>query len=91
MIVSIYARLQRVIKKLDKSEKKALEGSILLITAKPKIGFLKTGDLAGTRVYKYSFYHKLILLAYVLSLDEKHLVLIGYGCHENSYRDLKRL
>ena len=90
MIVSISARLQRVIKKLDKSEKKALDASLHLIIAQPRIGFLKTGDLAGTRVYKYNFNRQSMLLAYVLSLDEKHLVLIGYGSHENFYRDLKR-
>ncbi|NDH79731.1 MAG: type II toxin-antitoxin system RelE/ParE family toxin, partial [Burkholderiaceae bacterium] len=28
--------------------------------------------------------------AYGLSLDEKQIVLIGYGSHENFYRDLKR-
>ena len=90
MIISVSLRLQRVIKKLNKTEKIALDQSIKQIAAQPKIGSLKTGDLAGVRVYKYPFNRQQFLLAYVLSLDEKHIVLLGYGSHENFYRDIKR-
>jgi hypothetical protein len=31
-----------------------------------------------------------MLLAYSVSLDKTKLVLMGYGVHENFYRDLKR-
>ena len=90
MKVFIALRLQRVIKKLSKNEKNALDHSIEIISKQPKIGTLKTGDLAGTRVFKYTFNRQQVLLAYGLSLDEKQIVLIGYGSHENFYRDLKR-
>ena len=90
MKVFIALRLQRVIKKLSKNEKNALDQSIEIISKQPKIGTLKTGDLAGTRVFKYTFNRQSVLLAYGLSLDEKQIVLIGYGSHENFYRDLNR-
>ncbi len=51
---------------------------------------MKKGDLAGTRVYKFKFNNQQMLLAYSVSLDKTKLVLMGYGVHENFYRDLKR-
>jgi hypothetical protein len=51
---------------------------------------MKKGDLSGTRVYKFKFYNQQMLLAYSVSLDKTKLVLMGYGVHENFYRDLKR-
>ncbi|NDH80351.1 MAG: type II toxin-antitoxin system RelE/ParE family toxin, partial [Burkholderiaceae bacterium] len=44
MKVFIALRLQRVIKKLSKNEKNALDQSIEIISKQPKIGTLKTGD-----------------------------------------------
>jgi len=48
------------------------------------------GDLSGVQVYKFRFQKRQMLLAYAVSLDHTQFVLIGYGVHENFYRDLKR-
>ncbi len=53
-------------------------------------GCEKKGNLAGTRVIKFKFHNQQMLLAYSVSLDKTKLVLMGYGVHENFYRDLKR-
>jgi ParE-like toxin of type II bacterial toxin-antitoxin system len=39
---------------------------------------------------KFRHLKQQMLLAYLVSLDGAQLVLMGYGAHENFYRDLKR-
>jgi hypothetical protein len=70
--------------------KKAIDQVIREIIGNPQKGEMKKGELAGTRVYKFKFYNQQLLLAYSVSLDRTKMVLMGYGVHENFYRDLKR-
>jgi hypothetical protein len=51
---------------------------------------MKKGDLSGIQVIKFRHLQQQMLLAYSVSLDGNQLVLMGYGVHENFYRDLKR-
>jgi len=90
MIVLSTPRFDRAVKKISPPEKKAINQVIREIVGNPQMGEMKKGDLAGTRVYKFKFYNQQILLAYSVSLDRTKMVLIGYGVHENFYRDLKR-
>jgi len=53
-------------------------------------GEVKKGDLVGVQVHKFRYLRQQMLLAYSVSLDHSKLALIGYGVHENFYRDLKR-
>jgi hypothetical protein len=71
-------------------KKKAIDQVIREIVGNPQKGEMKKGDLSGTRVYKFKFYNQQMLLAYSVSLDRTKMVLMGYGVHENFYRDLKR-
>ena len=90
MIVLTTPRFDRAVKKISPPEKKAIDQVIREIIGNPQKGEMKKGDLAGTRVYKFKFYNQQMLLAYSVSLDRNKIVLIGYGVHENFYRDLKR-
>ena len=56
----------------------------------PTIGEMKTGDLAGTRVYKFKHKVQEYLLAYYVNEDETEIRLRELGTHENFYRDLKK-
>ena len=90
MIVLTTPRFDRAIKRISPPEKKAIDQAIREIIDNPQKGEMKKGDLAGTRVYKLKFYSQQMLLAYSVSLDRTKMVLMGYGVHENFYRDLKR-
>jgi len=84
---------ERAVKKLHRNEKVALDDAIRAILASPLIGQLKTGDLAGVRVFKYSSNKQEILLAYRLMPDEAapvELIFLQRASHENFYRELKR-
>ena len=52
------------------------------------IGELKTGDLKGIQVCKFTMGRQLILMAYKVQNDS--LILYQAGSHENFYRDLKK-
>ena len=90
MIVLTTPRFDRAVKKISPPEKKAIDQVIREIVGNPQKGEMKKGDLAGTRVYKFKFYNQQMLLAYSVSLDKTKIVLMGYGVHENFYRNLKR-
>ena len=90
MILLTTPRFDRAIKKILSAEKNALDLAVKTVIANPLIGNMKTGDLSGTQVYKFRYLTEQILLAYAVSLDRTRIVLMGYGVHENFYRDLKR-
>jgi mRNA-degrading endonuclease YafQ of YafQ-DinJ toxin-antitoxin module len=90
MIVSTTPRFDRAIKKITPAEKKALDGAVKSIMVEPFKGEAKKGDLSGIQVIKFKHLKQQMLLAYSVSLDGTQLVLMGYGVHENFYRDLKR-
>lgn len=77
-------------KKLHPNEKKELDKAIREIIADPSIGVMKVGDLSGTQVYKYKCNADEYLVAYEFIEDQLLLTLIGFGSHENFYRDLKK-
>ena len=83
-------RFDRVAKKLHADEKAALDDAVRSVMAAPASGEQKKGDLANVRVYKYRFNRGQMLLAYAANEQEQVIILMGYGTHENFYRDLKR-
>lgn len=82
-------RFDRVAKKLRADEKAALDDAVRAVIAAPASGEQKKGDLANVRVYKYRFNREQMLLAYAVNEQEQVIILMGYGTHENFYRDLK--
>jgi hypothetical protein len=90
MIVLTTPRFDRAIKKISSAEKKILDGAVKSIVSDPLKGEMKKGDLSGIQVIKFRYLRQQMLLAYSVSLGGKQLVLMGYGVHENFYRDLKR-
>jgi len=90
VIVKQTGRFKRSIKKLHKTEKRALDSAVQKIIDNPSIGALKVGDLAGVQVFKYKHKTQLYLIAYMFIEDELILTFIEHGSHENFYRDLKR-
>jgi mRNA-degrading endonuclease YafQ of YafQ-DinJ toxin-antitoxin module len=90
MIVSTTPKFDRSIKKITPAEKRTLDDAVKRIMAEPFKGEAKKGDLSGIQVIKFRHHNQQMLLAYSVSLDGTQLVLMGYGVHENFYRDLKR-
>ena len=90
MIVSTTPRFDRAIKKITPAEKKTLDAAVKSIIAEPFKGEAKKGDLSGIQVIKFHHLRQQMLLAYSVSLDGTQIALVGYGVHENFYRDLKR-
>jgi len=88
MKVLLTPQLRRVVKKLQKAEKTALDEAVRFLVDDPEAGELKRGDLAGVRVHKYKVGRQQYLLAYRLADDT--ITLLALGTHENFYRDLKR-
>jgi hypothetical protein len=68
-------------KKLMLNQKKIVEDAIEEIAKDPEVGELKTGDLAGIRVYKFHIHKQLMLLAY--QCFKKEIVLLSLSSHEN--------
>lgn len=83
-------RFDRTIKKLHSQEKKSLDDAVRALISNPQAGESKKGDLSGVYVYKYKHQQQLLLLAYSIDIKNERIVLLGYGTHENFYRDLKR-
>lgn len=79
-------------KKLHANQKKDLDKAVMEIVSSPALGDQKKGDLDGVQVYKFSMVKQLTLLAYQYQEDEeeKRLILLSLGSHENFYRDLKK-
>ncbi|MBL6942710.1 MAG: type II toxin-antitoxin system RelE/ParE family toxin [Rhodospirillales bacterium] len=81
---------KRTARRLHKQQKQELDEAVRAIAADPSVGEVKTGDLAGVRVFKFNINKRLTLLAYELHEAEGNIKLLALGSHENFYRDLKR-
>jgi len=79
---------ERKKKRLTREEIAVLDDEIRRICEAPEIGESKKGDLTGVSVHKFKVRDRLFLLAY--EFDEKEILLLALGAHENFYRDLKR-
>ena len=79
---------ERKKKRLTREEIVVLDDEIRRICEAPEIGETKKGDLTGVSVHKFKVRDRLFLLAY--EFDEKEILLLALGAHENFYRDLKR-
>jgi len=79
---------ERKKKRLTREEIVVLDDEIRRICEAPEIGETKKGDLTGVYVHKFKVRDRLFLLAY--EFDEKEILLLALGAHENFYRDLKR-
>ena len=66
----------------------AIRDEVGKVVANPAIGEMKTGDLAGIRVHKFTFNRQQYLLAYLH--DEDSIMFYMIGSHENFYDELKR-
>jgi mRNA-degrading endonuclease RelE of RelBE toxin-antitoxin system len=82
-------RFDRAVKKLLAQEKKALDSAVHAVTGDLSLREFKKDDLAGVRVYKYRYNKEQMLLAYAANKEEQVVILMGFGSHENFYRDLK--
>ncbi|MDA3902207.1 MAG: type II toxin-antitoxin system RelE/ParE family toxin [Desulfuromusa sp.] len=83
------------VKKAHKPLKLAIEDAVDLVCDTPDMGEVKTGDLAGIRVYKFRFNHQQYLIAYRPLAQESpvEFFMIDFyqvGTHENFYTALKR-
>lgn len=81
----------RALKRLHRQEKELLDQAVKTLIDSPEAGELKTGDLAGVRVYKFKVNLDKMLLAYQYHRESATITLLAYGSHENFYRDLKKL
>ncbi len=90
MKILVTATFDRVVKKMHRQQKVALDEAVRCIAADPLIGEAKVGDLVGIRVHKFRMVNQLTLLAYRV-VDEKSVKLLTVGAHENFYRDLRRV
>lgn len=89
MRILVTPTFERVVKKLHRQQKTALDEAVRSIISQPQAGETKVGDLAGVQVYKFRMGNLLCLLAYRV-LDENTRKLLMVGPHEHFYRDLKR-
>lgn len=76
------------VKKQSKPFALALLDEVGNVMADPLLGELKTGDLAGIRVHKFTFNRQQYLLAYLH--HESSIIFYMIGSHENFYEELKR-
>lgn len=79
---------RRAYQKLPAAQRAVVDHAVRDISANPKLGEVKKGDLAGVCVYKFPLNRQEMLLAY--EWDPRTRLLLLLGSHENFYRDLKR-
>ena len=84
-----FPKFNRIKKELPASLRLEIDKQVNGICRDPTIGELKTGDLQGVRVYKFSYLGQLYLLAYTIDKANEIIYLLAIGGHENFYRDLK--
>lgn len=85
-----YPKFNRLKKKLPAPLRREVDAQVDLICDNPTIGTLKTGDLQGVRVHKFTYLGQLYLVAYLVDEAQETIYLLAIGGHENFYRDLKR-
>jgi mRNA-degrading endonuclease RelE of RelBE toxin-antitoxin system len=79
---------EKVYKKLKSNQIKVVAKAIKTILEEPEIGNRKVGELDGVMVYKFKMVNQLTLLAY--EYNEKEIILLQLGSHQNFYEELKR-
>lgn len=83
-------RFGRQYKKLHDNVAADVDQAVETVSADPKVGEQKKGDLARLRVYKFRSQGQLYLLGYTVDDGIRLIYLEAVGPHENFYRDLKR-
>lgn len=81
---------EKILKKLNKNQVIGIENAIRQIAENPGIGESKIGDLNNIKVFKFKINSQLYLLSYMICND-KIILLLSVGSHQNFYEDLKRL
>jgi len=72
---------KKYIKKLPRHFQQVILDAVEDVLTDTDVGELKTGDLKGIQVYKFTMGHQLTLLAYKVQNDS--LILYQAGLHEN--------
>ena len=83
-------RFARQYKKLHDKVVVDVDRSVADVAAHPEIGERKKGDLAASRVVKFSSQGQLYLLGYTVEDAVRLVYLEAVGPHEHLYRDMKR-
>lgn len=81
-------RFKAYVKKLQRPFQQIILDEIEDICENPEAGELKTGDLQGIRVHKFTMNRQLTMIAYKIQDDS--VILYHAGTHENFYRNLKK-
>lgn len=82
------------VKKARRPLRLAIEDAVEIVCKTPEIGELKSGVLAGIRVYKFRFNRQEYLIAYRVSVKRMSVAFLcidfyQVGTHENFYDELK--
>jgi hypothetical protein len=88
MEISYKPPFRKFVKKQARPLQLVIEDAVEEIAGHPEKGELKKGDLAGFRVYKFTFHKQMFLIAYRFQTDTLCFYMIG--THENFYLNLKR-
>lgn len=88
MQISYKLPFRKFVKKQRRPFQLLIEDEVEKIADNLDIGELKTGDLRGFRVHKFSYLAQKFLIAY--RLQETRVVFFTVGPHENFYRELKK-
>ena len=82
---------RKIVKKLHKNQKQALDEAVRFLMENPLSGQQKKGDLLFLRVYKFKMVRQEMLLGYSYEDGSIVLELLNLGTHENFYRDTKNI
>ena len=85
-----YPKYNRVKKKFPPLFKEKLNEAEDKVAINLSIGEQKTGGLKGIRVYKFKPFDQEILLACEVDKNNKEIIFVAVGGHENFYKDLKQ-
>ncbi|MED3325095.1 type II toxin-antitoxin system RelE/ParE family toxin [Bacillus thuringiensis] len=82
---SLTKKMEKLIKKLDKRQKKlvdAYESKKEITLKNPYIGKMLEGDLSEYRVYDWTLQGTGIRLAYVYYMEDEHVIFVYFGTRE---------
>ena len=88
--ISVENKVKRWKKRLPQNIQEIFNDEVRKIAKNPYEGERKTGDLKEVFVWKFKIFTLQYLIAYKIVEQEKTIIILAIGPHENFYRDLKK-
>ncbi len=88
--ITVENKVKRWKKRLPRNVAEIINVEVRKIAENPYAGERKSGDIKEVFVWKFKIFTLQYLIAYKIVEQEKIIIILAIGPHENFYRDLKK-